>query len=88
MFSTRRIALLAATAAIACSGVAAQAGHAAEPRPVVDGRGAAALIEEEGLFYEVVAQPEADGIIAVLIGLHAPRPFTPPIGTDKGSVVG
>jgi hypothetical protein len=34
-------------------------------------------------------RPSADGIIAVLIGLnHAPAPtgFTPPIGTDKGSV--
>ena len=88
MFSTRRFALLAATAAIACSGAAAQNGHAAEPRAVVDGRGSAALMEEEGIGWEVVARPDADGIIAVLIGLRAPRPFTPPIGTDKGSVVG
>ena len=88
MFTTKRFALLAATAAIACSGVAAQAGHASEPRPVLDGRGTAALMEEEGIAYDVVARPDADGIIAVLIGLRAPRPFTPPIGTDKGSVVG
>ena len=87
MFTTKRFALLAATAAIACSGIAAQAGHASEPRPVLRS-GTAALMEEEGIAYDVVARPDADGIIAVLIGLRAPRPFTPPIGTDKGSVVG
>jgi len=32
--------------------------------------------------------PDAqNGIIAILIGQVAAQPFTPPIGTDKGSVV-
>jgi hypothetical protein len=30
-------------------------------------------------------QPAANGIIAILIGLYAPAPFTPPIGSNKGS---
>jgi hypothetical protein len=30
-------------------------------------------------------QPAASGIIAILIGLYAPAPFTPPIGSNKGS---
>jgi hypothetical protein len=32
----------------------------------------------------LTAQPAENGIIAILIGL-AHRPFTPPIGSDKGS---
>jgi len=29
--------------------------------------------------------PGPDGIIAILIGLVKPQPFTPPIGTNHGS---
>jgi hypothetical protein len=37
-----------------------------------------------------IEQPAAgaDGIIAILIGLAQAQPFTPPIGTDKGSFAG
>ncbi len=69
--STKRLHC-SATAAIACS--RGQAGHAAVP----DGRGTAALMEE-GIARR---RPDADGF-----GADRPRapPFTPPIGTDKGS---
>ena len=30
--------------------------------------------------------PSSDGIIAILIGQVQSQPFTPPIGTDKGSL--
>jgi hypothetical protein len=33
------------------------------------------------------ASASADGIIAILIGQVHAQPFTPPIGTDKGSLL-
>jgi hypothetical protein len=48
-----------------------------------------ALAPTAALAAEPAHAPSAgpDGIIAILIGQVHAQPFTPPIGTDKGSVV-
>jgi hypothetical protein len=76
---------LATAAAIAIGALAAAAPVGAQERDpqgfVVDGP------------YSVhQGEPGANGIIAILIGLSQsprdPRTFTPPIGSDKGSIAG
>jgi hypothetical protein len=73
MITKKLLSTLAALAAIAIAPTAAVAGEPARTR-------APGAIEQSAA--------GADGIIAILIGLAQAQPYTPPIGSDKGSFAG